>query len=34
MTAAYVEALGDDCIKVFDTRKTTPNLRLFLRNMP
>ncbi|CAG6163526.1 nicotinate-nucleotide pyrophosphorylase [Streptococcus pneumoniae] len=29
MTAAYVEALGDDCIKVFDTRKTTPNLRLF-----
>ncbi|WP_438870490.1 carboxylating nicotinate-nucleotide diphosphorylase, partial [Pseudomonas sp. L1(2025)] len=26
---AYVEALGDDCIKVFDTRKTTPNLRLF-----
>lgn len=33
MTAAYVEALGDDRIKVFDTRKTTPNLRL-LRNMP
>lgn len=23
MTAAYVEALGDDRIKVFDTRKTT-----------
>lgn len=28
-TKKYVEALGDENIKILDTRKTTPNLRLF-----
>lgn len=28
-TKAYVDALGDENIKVLDTRKTTPNMRIF-----
>ncbi|MDY6065624.1 MAG: carboxylating nicotinate-nucleotide diphosphorylase [Finegoldia sp.] len=28
-TAKYVKALGDDKIKIMDTRKTTPNMRIF-----